>query len=619
MAKILKKIFVPNIDQVSQSFTVQSWHVSQSVDAFTGANDYDITISGSLDVTGPLDVTGNSSVSGYSTVGNTIIYSVGNNLAIVDSALFTPSTGFGPLNNIRIGYAAGQDTAATIFSNMIGSSTGVSAQSASYSNFIGFGAGSFAIFASGSNFIGQGAGGFAASASNSNLFGYNAGRGGIDSTIGPNNIVIGTNISLPYNYRNGINIGGILFGSGSYGTLSGNVFSGSVGNGRIGINQPTPSFNLDVSGSGRFTNGLSLTGSLSTTGSVALRGLTTESKSFLVTIDNTTGQLFYTSSAGFISGAISPGGSNTQIQYNNVGTFAGTDRLTFDGTTLRATGSFSGSFTGIYNNLVSLGNTTAGTFQMLYASGSGTTATISGSTGVVITPNLGRITSNILQVDGTGTTATGSGVGQIYLNGGTSNLIEYNNVGVGAPTTGSRSPGTKIALWPALSTSASTDYAIGIEGNSMWHSVPFNNSTYFHLFYGGNKLVTSISGTGVISTTGNVIAFASDKRLKTNIKPIENPLDKVKSLNGFTYNWNDKAKSLANYDTEESLVGVFAQEIQEVLPEAVKLAPFDNDMTGNSISGENYLTVQYEKIVPLLIEAIKDQQKQIDELKSKIK
>ena len=63
------------------------------------------------------------------------------------------------------------------------------------------------------------------------------------------------------------------------------------------------------------------------------------------------------------------------------------------------------------------------------------------------------------------------------------------------------------------------------------------------------------------------------------------------------------------------LVGVFAQDVQAVLPEAVKLAPFDNDGNNKSISGENYLTVQYEKIVPLLIEAIKEQQKQIDELK----
>jgi hypothetical protein len=619
MAKVLQNIFTLGSDEIAQNFTVESWHVSQSVDAFTGADDYDITISGSLDVTGPLDVTGNSSVSGYSTVGNTTIYSVGNNLAIVDSALFTPSSDFGPLNNIRIGYAAGQDTAATIFSNMIGSSTGVSAQSASYSNFIGFGAGGFAAFASSSNFIGFGAGGFAASASNSNLFGYNAGRGGIDSTIGPNNIIIGTNISLPYNYRNGINIGGILFGSGSYGTLTGNVFSGSVGNGRIGINQPTPSFNLDVSGSGRYTNGVTITGSLNTTGSVTLRGLDTTPKSFVVTIDNTTGQLFYTSSAGFISGAISPGGSNTQIQYNQAGTFAGTDRLTFDGTTLRATGSFSGSFNGIYNNLVSLNNNGPNSqFQILYGNGT----TVSGSNSIFINPSSGSIITNTLQTTGTGTTATGSGVGQIYLNGGTSNLIEYNANGIAAPTTGTRSVGTKIVLWPQIYDSGNTDYAIGISSLSLWHSVPSSSyagtPTAFR-WYAGTTNITTLTGAGTFSTNGNVIAFASDKRLKTNIKPIENPLDKVKLLNGFTYNWNDKAKTLANYDTEESLVGVFAQEIQEVLPEAVKLAPFDNDTTGNSISGENYLTVQYEKIVPLLIEAIKDQQKQIDELKSKIK
>ena len=247
---------------------------------------------------------------------------------------------------------------------------------------------------------------------------------------------------------------------------------------------------------------------------------------------------------------------------------------------------------------------------------------ISGSNNVTINPATGSITTNTIRTTGTGTTATGSGVGQIYLNGGTSNLIEYNANGIAAPTTGTRSVGTKIVLWPQIYDSGNTDYAIGISSLSLWHSIPSSSyagtPTAFR-WYAGTTNIATLTGTGTFSTNGNVIAFASDKRLKTNIKPIENPLDKVKLLNGFTYNWNDKAKTLANYDTEESLVGVFAQEIQEVLPEAVKLAPFDNDMTGNSISGENYLTVQYDKIVPLLIEAIKDQQKQIDELKSKIK
>ena len=63
---------------------------------------------------------------------------------------------------------------------------------------------------------------------------------------------------------------------------------------------------------------------------------------------------------------------------------------------------------------------------------------------------------------------------------------------------------------------------------------------------------------------------------------------------------------------------LIAQDVQAVLPEAVAPAPFDTDSNGNSISGQNFLTVRYEKIVPLLIEAIKEQQTQIEELKSQI-
>ena len=65
-------------------------------------------------------------------------------------------------------------------------------------------------------------------------------------------------------------------------------------------------------------------------------------------------------------------------------------------------------------------------------------------------------------------------------------------------------------------------------------------------------------------------------------------------------------------------MGVIAQEIQEVLPEAVAFAPFDRDENDNSKSGENYLTVRYEKIVPLLIEAIKELQLEVDIIKKKI-
>jgi hypothetical protein len=59
--------------------------------------------------------------------------------------------------------------------------------------------------------------------------------------------------------------------------------------------------------------------------------------------------------------------------------------------------------------------------------------------------------------------------------------------------------------------------------------------------------------------------------------------------------------------------GVFAQDVQAVLPEAVRPAPFDHEL-GKSKSGENYLTVKYDKIVPLLIEAIKELTQRIEDL-----
>jgi len=113
-----------------------------------------------------------------------------------------------------------------------------------------------------------------------------------------------------------------------------------------------------------------------------------------------------------------------------------------------------------------------------------------------------------------------------------------------------------------------------------------------------------LSVSGAISAGGNIFAFVSDERLKGNQKCIKNALDKVEKLNGFTYNFNETGEKLG-FDPDKRHSGVSAQDVQEVLPEAVAPAPADN----------NYLTVKYDKLIPLLIESIKDLKNDIDDLK----
>jgi trimeric autotransporter adhesin len=122
-----------------------------------------------------------------------------------------------------------------------------------------------------------------------------------------------------------------------------------------------------------------------------------------------------------------------------------------------------------------------------------------------------------------------------------------------------------------------------------------------------------------VSAGGDITAYSSDKRLKDNITLIPNALEKVMSIRGVTFDWNDTSFYAGFHPKiRHNDAGVIAQEIQAVLPQAVDYAPFDRDDEGNSRSGENYLTVKYEKIVPLLIEAIKEQQSTIASLEARI-
>ena len=127
---------------------------------------------------------------------------------------------------------------------------------------------------------------------------------------------------------------------------------------------------------------------------------------------------------------------------------------------------------------------------------------------------------------------------------------------------------------------------------------------------GSARIVTSLgvgttpSGTtGEIRATGNITAYYSDDRLKTKLGVIENSLDKICSLEGFYYEANETAQALGYEPVRE--VGISAQATQKVLPEIVAPAPID----------EKYLTVRYERLAPLLIEAIKELREEVKALK----
>ena len=111
---------------------------------------------------------------------------------------------------------------------------------------------------------------------------------------------------------------------------------------------------------------------------------------------------------------------------------------------------------------------------------------------------------------------------------------------------------------------------------------------------------TTAAPANTIQCTGDVVAFASsDERLKDNLLPISNSLEKVGQLKGYEFDWNDKQEVHSGHD-----VGVIAQEVEKVVPEIVETREHDG-----------YKAVKYEKLVPLLINAINDLKAEIEELK----
>ena len=237
--------------------------------------------------------------------------------------------------------------------------------------------------------------------------------------------------------------------------------------------------------------------------------------------------------------------------------------------------------------------TTDGSGNLSFSTISSTTDLTSDVTGVLPIAN-----------GGTGLSALGSASQVIAVNGA-GNALEFTAAASGTVTSVQMSSSLSgISFSGGPITSSGTITASGTLGisnggtgatsaSSARTQLSLGTSDHVQFHCLGVGTAASTNG-GEIRATNNITAYYSDDRLKTRLGNIEGALDKVNTLTGFYYEANETAQELG-YDPVRE-VGVSAQDVQAVLPEIVVPAPID----------ENYLTIRYEKLVPLLVEAIKE-------------
>jgi hypothetical protein len=224
----------------------------------------------------------------------------------------------------------------------------------------------------------------------------------------------------------------------------------------------------------------------------------------------------------------------------------------------------------------------------------------------------------------------GAAVGNALISGGVASAPSYGKIGLATHVSGTlpvANGGTGVTsatgtgsvvlsdsptlVTPALGTPASGNLANctfpTLNQNTTGSAATFTSTTQNSQF-NSIGVNTAASGTaGQIRATGDIVAHYSDDRLKTKLGNIEDALAKIRTLSGFYYEANDVAQAFG-YEVKRE-VGLSAQQVQAVQPEVVAPAPID----------ENYLTVRYERLVPLLIEAIKELDGELQSIKQQLK
>jgi hypothetical protein len=172
---------------------------------------------------------------------------------------------------------------------------------------------------------------------------------------------------------------------------------------------------------------------------------------------------------------------------------------------------------GIAGNLYAAGNVILGTGTTSNVVVAATTTSTNNTTGALVVSGGAGIAGNInvggdIEITATGTPVTGQG--QLSLNGATSNRIDWNTNGTGAPAFTTRSAGTKLLLYPSL-TGGTSDYAMGIDAATLWSSVPENTTGFNFKWYGATTQIASLGGTGILTVAGNIVAASGTTSTST--------------------------------------------------------------------------------------------------------
>ena len=239
--------------------------------------------------------------------------------------------------------------------------------------------------------------------------------------------------------------------------------------------------------------------------------------------------------------------------------------------------------TTIAANSVALGTDTTGDYVSSLVAG--TNITLSNNSGEGATPTIGLTNNTISGI------ALGSNLATLTIGTGLSGT-SYN--GSGAVTIANTGVTSNVA-----GTGVTVSGATGAVTISIGQAVATSDNVRFNSL--GIGMAASATA-GRIDATNDIVAFSSsDIRFKENIKPIENAIDKIRKISGNTYDWKEENKIEHGYEGND--VGVIAQEIEAVLPQLVQTRE------------SGYKAVKYDKLVALLIEGIKEQQLQIEQLR----